>query len=83
MGSNNPMSQAKKAEVRELFEDNLRERVAAWTQACLAVDKLVAEHGVKSYDLGGPLNRITRVTELDQHIDNIIRVADWLLDNPE
>ena len=59
----------------------MEERLKALGAAKHVVDPLVEQHGLEPYQMGAPaFTRGSTVTKVDQHIDNLLRVADWLLD---
>jgi hypothetical protein len=51
-----------------------------WEKARTIVDPLVDQHGVEKVTFSSfPFNVNDVLTPLDQHINSIIRVAEWLL----
>lgn len=58
-------------------------REAVWNVATELVIPIIEDHGLEEYR-AGPQNILVPgphlVTKVDQNIDHIIRVADWLLD---
>lgn len=60
--------------------ETMAERITAWNTATELVLPIVALHGVKPYNLGQVFKQDARYTEVDQHINSVISVADWLLE---
>lgn len=59
----------------------MEQRLVAWSAAAEAVKPIVEQHGLEPYGAGGNIFApTTRFTKVDQHIDHIMRVADWLLE---
>lgn len=59
----------------------MEERFKAWQLATQMVGPIIEEYGVEPYRVnGGPFNTGTTMTKVDQTIDSLIRVADWLLE---
>lgn len=64
------------------FTQAVLERKAVWEMAAELVIPIVEDHGLEEYR-SGPSNILMPAphvtTKVDQNIDHIIRVADWLL----
>lgn len=61
--------------------DNLLIRQAAFNEAGKMVDPLVEKHGLTEYKSNSTmLAQGSTVTLVEQHLDAIIRVADWLME---
>lgn len=56
---------------------NLRQE--AWNIATELIDPIIAEHGLETFRTGPPFGHTTTFTKVDQHIDHVIRIADWLI----
>lgn len=76
-----PINAPKSAREREAFNlEKLRVRLNAFNMAAGLVDPMVLNHGLAEYQTRNPiLGSGTTITVVDQHIDHIIRVAEWLL----
>lgn len=62
----------------------MTERLLALIAAEEILGKIIDQHGLEDYELQtsfviGP-SRTTRMTQVDQHLDHVIRIADWLLE---
>ena len=55
----------------------------AWLCAVDMVEPIIEEHALEQYSVDSLAGTTMTHTELDQHIDQIIRVADWLLEDQE
>lgn len=60
--------------------DNLLIRKAAFDQAKVFVDDLVNRHGLKEQNQTYAAFHISRINAVDQHLEAVIRLADWLLE---
>ena len=58
----------------------LCQRRVVWDWASEMVAPIVEQHELKEYSMGSTFNRVSTTTVVDQHLDHIMRVADWLLD---
>lgn len=58
-------------------------RKEVWQTAEAYVDRLRSDVTFEPYKLGGGFTQGTTVTVLDQHVDAIMRVAEWLMESPE
>lgn len=55
-------------------------RLKAWEQASQLVASIIAEHGLEIYKGAAPAFSTPSIfTKVDQHIDHIMNVANWLL----
>ncbi len=54
------------------------DRSEAWVKASVLIQPVVAEHGLEEYSIGQLFSASTN-TKVDQHLDHIMRTADWLL----
>jgi len=54
------------------------DRTEAWVTASGLVQPLVLDHGLEAYPIGQIFSASTN-TKVDQHINHIMNVADWLL----
>lgn len=60
------------------------ERTTAWECAKKLVYPIIVENGIKAHVTCSHLFRSEIMhTEVEQHVDLIIRVADWLLEDKE
>lgn len=55
-------------------------KAEAWQRAVDMVEPIIEEYALERYSVDNINGATTTFTEIDQHIDQIIRVADWLLD---
>ena len=61
--------------------DNLLIRQAAFNEAGKMVDPLVEKHGLTPYRAPGvAFTTPSTISNVEQHLDAIIRVADWLME---
>lgn len=61
--------------------ESMLERRAAWEIATELVIPIIEDHGLEEYKTGPAfLTHGTTMTKVDQNVENIIRVANWLLD---
>lgn len=60
--------------------ERIVQRRATWDMASDLVAPLVEFHGVEDYSIGQLLNQTSKFTKVDQHLEHILRVADWLLE---
>jgi len=58
-------------------------RLDAWYAAAAAVKPVIEQHGLKDRATGNVLVANAWFSAVDQHIDQIMRVADWLLEDEE
>lgn len=58
---------------------NIAKRVVIWEKAVSMVNPIIEKHGFKTYRLGDPFGNGSTFTEVDQHVEAILRVADWLI----
>ena len=62
--------------------DEVAKRRAVWESAEELVAPIVLVHGLEAYNTGTNIfAQSTKMTPVDQHVEVIIRVADWLLDS--
>lgn len=62
--------------------DPMSRKLEALRLAESIVEPIVEKHGLKEYKGGAPvLYQASTFTVVDQHIDHILHVADWLLGN--
>lgn len=54
-------------------------RLEAWAVASSLVKPIIEEHGLEKYVTGTMFQHSTTFTSAEQHVDLIMRVADWLL----
>jgi len=56
------------------------ERIKAWKKASELVEPIIERHGLEIVAVGGAMftNPPVKHTKVDQHIDHIMRVAEWL-----
>lgn len=57
----------------------LEERVEAWETASNLVQPIVVEHGIEQIRNGAPFGQGYTSTKVEQHIEQILRVSNWLL----
>lgn len=56
------------------------ERLEAWGAARVMVQEIVDQHGLEDQKMGGPVFRSSpTITKVDQHLQHIVHIADWLL----
>lgn len=65
----------------KITPEEVASRGIVWDSASIRVGSLVEQHGLEEFRTGAPFQHQTTITKIDQHIDQIIRVADWLLDD--
>ena len=58
--------------------ETLRIRVGAFVSAQSLVEPLVEQHGLKAQN-SGPVFVMNPVSEIEQHVDQILHVANWLM----
>ena len=60
-------------------------KTEAWIQAAALVQPIVDQHGITEQKLGGGMfmNATTAHTPVSQHLEHIVNIADWLLDEEE
>lgn len=58
----------------------MEERLAAWSKAEEIVERIVDKHGLELYKSGPPFGHVSTYSPAEQHIEHILKVADWLLD---
>lgn len=69
---------------RSVLDEQVQRRIEVFNIAARMVSGLVLEHGLETYtNAGSILVNGYNVTKVDQHLDHILRVADWLLDTTE
>lgn len=56
------------------------DRLEAFQTAKVLVDPIIEEHGLHTYKNGPPFGNGVTYTPVEQHISEILRVADWLLE---
>jgi hypothetical protein len=65
----------------DVVAERVSTRTAAWNMASELVEPIVDRHGLEKYSTGPNIFAQTfKTTCVDQHIDHIMRVADWLLE---
>lgn len=67
-------------ETQEQFVGRLSTRKYAWQAAAEMVEPIVDRFGLQPYRNTSGFVHQSTTTAVDQNIDQIIRVADWLLD---
>lgn len=61
-------------------EGRIQHREKIFIKASVMLEPLVEQHGIEDHQDGGQLFvRGVTVTAIDQHLDHIMRVADWLM----
>lgn len=56
-------------------------KVSSFIAAQELVDPIIDKHGLEQYSVGPNIfAQTSKVTAVDQHIDQTLRVADWLLE---
>lgn len=65
----------------ELMTPNQMVRINAWMTAKELVDPIVEQHGLKQHSPGANIFSTgpSVITEVQQHINHIFEVAEWLL----
>lgn len=61
------------------IEETNDTKMNALIKAEAFVTRIVSQHGLQDYRSGAPFGHGMTVSKSDQHIDLIIRVANWLL----
>jgi hypothetical protein len=56
------------------------ERFEAWQMAYAMVTPIVEQHGLQTYRNGSPFGPGVTYTPVEQHVEQVTRVADWLLE---
>ena len=64
----------------EIDLDLVSQRNVVFSAARELVDPIIFMHELTDQKIGGPFNTTTVISKVDQHIDQIVRVADWLLE---
>ena len=60
--------------------DEVVERRKVFIEGARMIDDIVTRHGLKEYRMGAPaFSSGSTVTPAEQHVDLILRVANWLL----
>lgn len=67
----------------KINDDKVKERVDIFLASKTLVDSIVSEHGLEIYRAGQVFGSTSTYTKVDQHIDHVIRVANWLLDKED
>lgn len=67
-------------ETKEVMDKRIAHREQIFIKASVMLEPLVEQHGIEDHKDGGAIfvNGAT-VTKIDQHIDHIMRIADWLM----
>lgn len=60
--------------------EEVARRITTWNTARDMVQPIVAIHGLEEYRSGAPFGQQSTFTKVDQHLDHIMHVADWLLE---
>lgn len=61
--------------------EKFSEKLLAFGAAAELVQPIVEQHGLETMGVGGNLMApATKLSAVDQHVDQIIRLADWLLE---
>lgn len=68
---------------RAQHKDAIDRKLDAWAAAKLEVREIVEQHPLQKQVTGNILVHASSFSPADQHVDLIIRVADWLLENEE
>lgn len=55
-------------------------RLEAWEIATKLIEPLVEKHEIETYRTGAPFAQSSVTTKIDQHLEHILTVADWLLE---
>lgn len=65
--------------------EQLAERLTVWDRAAELVAPIVEKHGLETYKVGSTVISYgtSTFTSVDQHIDHILRVANWLIGEEE
>ena len=62
--------------------NRVQRRIDIFEKACELVAPIIERHGVENYKIGNQVMvHGTTMTKSEQHIDHILRVADWLLES--
>jgi hypothetical protein len=58
----------------------LQDRVDAWNAAIGLIEPIVEAHGLEEYHTSQtPFTRGSTFTKVDQHINHVLNVANWLI----
>lgn len=57
----------------------IEERIEAWLAAKELIAPIIIEHGLEEYRSGPVFGHISTVTKIDQHIDHVTHLANWLI----
>ena len=57
-----------------------KQRYDVWLIASQMVDPIIEKHGIELVQTGQMFGPSFKVTAVEQHIDHILKVADWLMD---
>lgn len=71
--------QVKKIETMGIDRESIIERRLVWEIAGEMIDPIVEKHGLEKQVVGGLVIPQTVYSKVDQHLDSIERVAQWLL----
>lgn len=63
----------------EVTQMKISKRSHIWKHATELVAPIIEQHGLETYKSGSMFGPYSTFTPVDQHIEQIIRVADWLL----
>lgn len=67
-------------ETLEIMDKRVAYREKVFIKASVMLEPLVEQHGIEDHQDGGQLFvRGVTVTAIDQHLDHIMRIADWLM----
>jgi hypothetical protein len=61
----------------------MAKKLDAWYAATKAVEPIIEKHGLVQHRVGNIVATTATFSPVDQHIDHIVRVADWLLETEE
>lgn len=57
----------------------MEEKLQAWQMASELVEPIIEKHGLEKYSSGVIFQSTSTFTAVDQHVDHILRVANWLM----
>lgn len=68
-------------ETKEVMDKRIAHREQIFIKASVMLEPIVEQHGIADHRDGGSAIFVSApmVTKIDQHLDHIMRVADWLM----
>lgn len=62
---------------------SVRQKVDLWKMASQLIDPMIEQHGIELVTSGPMFGPTYKTTKIEQHINHIISVADWLADRDQ